>query len=383
MNVKSIVMVLLIAVVSMAFVGSAAAATTYVVNPGDSIQAAINGAADGDTILLAGGDYTENVVVNKSIALVSAGAYADIEAFVVAAEGDYDGGCYWWVGCVPYDVELFYMGYVDVEFDEQVTVAAVNPRQDVFKIESDNVLLMNIDIDLDSDTSPDFDVVWEEYQPYFWYGAIIIGDYSIHDYPLGATGAYKSDAAGVSVDGAAGTTLLNMEVFANDNGIVLDEATDTEIGHVVCTANKKEGILMLDSEGVLIRDTIVVDSGKRGIEAGNCADVELDHVAVLNSKKDGIDFTNVDGVFLMTVLVADGGKTGVKLDTCNDVELFDSLIENNGRNGLNMVDCDGTAVEDNEIAYNAKYGIKTRNTVNVAFVNNDVHDNGKGDVKHS
>jgi len=379
MNAKAIAMFLLIAAISVGFVGSAAAATTHVVNPGDSIQATINDAADGDTIVLTGGNYTENVVINKSVAMVSAGVCADIEAFVIAAEGDYDSS-YWWMP----DVELFYVGYVDVEYDEQVIVTAANPKQDVFKVESDDVLLMNIDVDVAGSTSgwcPD--IIWEEYYPYFWYGATVWGDYSINDYPMGVTGAYKSDAAGVAVDGATGTTILNLEVCANDNGVVLNSATNTEIGHVVCLANNKEGIRMLDSEGVLIRDTIVADSGKRGIEAEDCADVELTQVAVTNSKKDGIDFTNVDGVFITTVFVADGGKTGIKLDSCNDIELFDSLIEDNGRNGLSMVDCDGTAVEDNEIVYNAKYGIKTRNTGNVAFVNNDVTDNGKGDVKHS
>ena len=40
------------------------------VNPGESIQAAINNATDGDTILVKAGTYYESVVVNKSVSVV-------------------------------------------------------------------------------------------------------------------------------------------------------------------------------------------------------------------------------------------------------------------------------------------------------------------------
>jgi len=45
------------------------AADTIYVNPGDSIQDAINSASDGDTVYVYSGTYSENVVVNKSITL--------------------------------------------------------------------------------------------------------------------------------------------------------------------------------------------------------------------------------------------------------------------------------------------------------------------------
>ena len=47
------------------------AATTWYVNPGESIQAAINGASPGDTIIVRDGTYIENVDVNKSLTIQS------------------------------------------------------------------------------------------------------------------------------------------------------------------------------------------------------------------------------------------------------------------------------------------------------------------------
>ncbi|HMV51399.1 MAG TPA: hypothetical protein PKD31_26900, partial [Blastocatellia bacterium] len=59
-----------------------ARAATLCVNPGGtggclaSIQAAINAAANGDTINVVAGTYTEDFVINKSVALIGAGASA-------------------------------------------------------------------------------------------------------------------------------------------------------------------------------------------------------------------------------------------------------------------------------------------------------------------
>ncbi len=47
----------------------AAAEGLIVVNPGESIQAAIDGATDGDTILIMAGTYTESLTLNKPVSL--------------------------------------------------------------------------------------------------------------------------------------------------------------------------------------------------------------------------------------------------------------------------------------------------------------------------
>jgi len=50
---------------------TAASATRYYVNPGESIQAAVNNASEGDTIVVRDGTYTENIDVNKRLNIQS------------------------------------------------------------------------------------------------------------------------------------------------------------------------------------------------------------------------------------------------------------------------------------------------------------------------
>src|SRR5947208_6494971 len=47
------------------FVSPAVASTTITVNPGQSIQAAVDAASPGDTIVVKPGFYNENVVITK------------------------------------------------------------------------------------------------------------------------------------------------------------------------------------------------------------------------------------------------------------------------------------------------------------------------------
>lgn len=54
--------------------------TTIIVNPGSSIQAAVNGASPGDTILVNPGTYTEQVTINKNLTLQGNGAGAIIQS---------------------------------------------------------------------------------------------------------------------------------------------------------------------------------------------------------------------------------------------------------------------------------------------------------------
>jgi parallel beta-helix repeat protein len=57
-----------------------ASATLYYVNPGESIQAAVDNASDGDTIVVRDGSYTENIVVNKRLTIRSENGSATVQA---------------------------------------------------------------------------------------------------------------------------------------------------------------------------------------------------------------------------------------------------------------------------------------------------------------
>ena len=94
--------------------GVGAAATDWHVNPGDSIQDAVNATMDGDTIYVHAGAYVENVDVNKRLTLVGEGSdvvivqAADAWAHVFNVTADYvnisgftatGATGEWWVYC--------------------------------------------------------------------------------------------------------------------------------------------------------------------------------------------------------------------------------------------------------------------------------------------
>ena len=57
-----------------------ASAAPYYVNPGESIQAAVDNASDGDMIIVRDGTYTENINVNKRLTFRSENGYAIVQA---------------------------------------------------------------------------------------------------------------------------------------------------------------------------------------------------------------------------------------------------------------------------------------------------------------
>jgi hypothetical protein len=78
---------------------SAASATTSCVNPGgtggcySSIQAAINAASNGDTIMVAAGTYNESVTINKTLTLLGAQAGVDARTRTPSNESIINSSC--------------------------------------------------------------------------------------------------------------------------------------------------------------------------------------------------------------------------------------------------------------------------------------------------
>ena len=74
MKLEVFTVILLVSSIILIFgvIGPVSAAT-ITVNPGQSIQSAINSASNDDTIIVNTGIYNENIVVNKKITLIANG----------------------------------------------------------------------------------------------------------------------------------------------------------------------------------------------------------------------------------------------------------------------------------------------------------------------
>jgi hypothetical protein len=71
---KRLLRIWLVAAGFVLYLGSPVLASTYYVNPGESIQDAIDGASYGDTIQVADGTYVELITLKNGVALIGAGA---------------------------------------------------------------------------------------------------------------------------------------------------------------------------------------------------------------------------------------------------------------------------------------------------------------------
>jgi parallel beta-helix repeat protein len=114
--VEALLFVFLLASLAFFSVGCASAATHYV-NPGESIQAAVNAADPDDTIIVRDGIYTENINVNNRLTIQSENGsanciiqaedshdhvfevkadYVNISGFTVEGATDYSSGIYFY-----------------------------------------------------------------------------------------------------------------------------------------------------------------------------------------------------------------------------------------------------------------------------------------------
>lgn len=124
-----------------AFVGVVASATTWYVEEGESIQAAVDAANQGDTIIVRDGTYTENINMNK---LIDKG----IEYFI-AGVGDYMkriylDTCVW---CRPFDepsirvteeAEAFFKILQDVDEKRYIIIGSIILDDEIYEIKDEN-----------------------------------------------------------------------------------------------------------------------------------------------------------------------------------------------------------------------------------------------------
>ena len=68
-NKNTLAIVILFSILALLSAGCASAATHYV-NPGESIQVAVDTAAPGDTIIIRDGIYTDNINVDKRLTIM-------------------------------------------------------------------------------------------------------------------------------------------------------------------------------------------------------------------------------------------------------------------------------------------------------------------------
>ncbi|MHC4573324.1 MAG: hypothetical protein ACYS76_04215 [Planctomycetota bacterium] len=84
-NLKSFAVIsgFLLAAVFISYGSYPVMATTYYVNPGESIQAAIDSASYGETVQVAAGTYVENITLKNGVKVLGAGPLSTTMAAIL------------------------------------------------------------------------------------------------------------------------------------------------------------------------------------------------------------------------------------------------------------------------------------------------------------
>ncbi|MEL4306030.1 right-handed parallel beta-helix repeat-containing protein [Methanococcoides sp. LMO-2] len=368
--------------------GSAAADTINVDDSGSAnyttIQAAIDAANNGDTVLVYPGIYIENVDVNKELTITSLSGNpndtvvqaADQTKHVfnvtsnnVTIEGFEITGELWKQGIHRLGICLCGVEWCNINNNS----LSGNRRGILLTTSSSNNIVFNNSI-LFSDS-----------------GILCGGNNNIIKNNLAL-----ENGVGINVRGSHNNITSNV---ASNNFIgvmVIDCNNNTISSNVVERNNGRHGIEISFATNILLYNNSLKSNKNEGI----CLDFSDNNTI----EKNNISFSGTDGVFLLisnyNVLnnntIMNNSNHGIALKDCDNTILSNNNVNSNNGDGIHIwekgseIDYDaifawggsiGNILIDNIVSKNAGYGIYIGNfSVNNTLDNNTVDSNGKDDI---
>ena len=289
---------------------SAVWADTFYVGPGESytsIQAAVDDARDGDTIIVRNGTYTENVNVDKSLTIRSENGYST------------------------------------------TTVIAANSNDHVFHIMAGGATIAGFTI--------------EGANGYYRAGIYLGSDTSqctISNNRIGYDESHKN-YHGIYLENSTGNTIANNIVEANGyHGAYVISSSHNTFSINGFNLNGQEGIYLKDSDNNRFLDNDCNENGRHGIDVRTSSDNEFINNTCSSNEEFGIrvysssnnnilesnecNFNRDSGIYLYsnhgnTVsgnTVKDNSGSGVSLSHSDDNQIASNFCTHNDFHGLNF-----------------------------------------------
>jgi parallel beta-helix repeat protein len=212
--------------------------------------------------------------------------------------------------------------------------------------------------------------------------AAVITDNTITDYQKGGVVVFGADAtatvSGNTIVGAGPTDLIAQ------NGVQVSDGADGYVFENFITGNDYTGDEDVSAAGVyadtagsvIVADNKVFEN-QTGVLLVNLEFVVVAGNRVYDNSQDGVDFVGVGGGLFADNRVEDNGVDGVYLGDTTNLVVTGNRIRNNGDNGLEVTDgSSGNVIFGNTLRGNAGFdafddttGSRTAGTANFWFFN--------------
>lgn len=314
------------------------------VRPGESIQAAIDAAAAGDVICIGRGEWTENLVIDKSLTLVGRGA-----GRTVIGPAQYHLPVADVLGWSAEPVSVKLQG-LSISADRGHTGVAIGGAAEA-DIRNSHVSGMQYGVQVADSAHLAFSdcTISGSGQT-----AFLLLDSARVD----IAGSHISDnrRQGVMINGSAGVTLRNTEVSRNGgHGLLLgDEASVTVIDSSVC-GNGQHGLLLTGrSQAQLLRSDVSQNSDQ-GIKAEDLATVNLTESNLI-SNWHGIQLTGTTQATVMEAHMSANRFDGIRVEDSAHATVSSSVLASN-TGGAALRGTATAHVEDCLVESNEHYGV--------------------------
>jgi nitrous oxidase accessory protein NosD len=314
------------------------------VRPGESIQAAIDAAEAGDVICLARGEWTEGVVIDKSLTLVGRGT----DRTVI-------GPCQYNQPVVqvlswstePVSVQL---NGLSISADRGYIGVAIGGTAEA-GIRDSHVSGMHYGVQVMHSAHLTFTdcTVSDSRQT-----ALLLLDSAEAD----ITGSHVSAnrGPGLMISRSAGVTLRSTEVSRNGgDGLIVDGAASVTVIDSLVSGNGRYGLWLTgQSQAELLRSD-VSENSNQGIRAENRATVSITDSALV-SNWHGIHLTGTTQATVADTNMSSNRFDGIRVEDSAHATVSDSVLSSNAR-GASLRDFGTANMEDCVVESNEHYGL--------------------------